>query len=74
MPKKAYTVTLDEDVAERAQQLSDNFSGLVTSLLRKLIADTEREEFIESLKRYDEEAEERRKRLGIFGEKDRTFL
>ncbi len=74
MSKKAYTVTLDVEVAERAQELTDNFSGLVTKLLRKLVADNDRERIVESLKQYEQHAAARRERHGLFNEDERSFL
>ena len=74
MAKKPYTLTLDEEVAEKAQELTDNFSGLVTSLLRELVSENERKQVLESISRYDEQSEERRERLGMFSDEHRKFL
>lgn len=72
--KKKYTLSLDADLVESARQATENLSETVCVLLRQFVAHHESERIRESLLEYESSSEERRKRLGMFGDSTRKFL
>lgn len=72
--KKKFTLTLDEDLVEAARRSTDNLSETVCTLLQQFVAECEGQRIKKSLVEYESASEERRQRLGIFGDSARKFL
>jgi Arc/MetJ family transcription regulator len=73
MPKKKYTLLLEQTVVEAARGSTSNLSETVTLLLRKLVAEKESEQILRSLQEYDRESRDRRAKHGIFADGHRKF-